>query len=204
MRVEHHHRLRKVSDGIFILHRKVESFDAPYVDCFYIHMILGITQRNKKLKFESCYTMEWRKSTWLQSTIKSKTEDELKKAEDAYFKNAQARCKRRKKKKKKGENEEEAAPEPTVEPVEESWGSFFYSQIQSISLPPLPNIEVPEVNWSVIGPWLLVFLVFMFFWTFFDQIRRSSDHMVRIRELERKMESIMEEMRNRCKADDEN
>merc|ERR1712192_205616 len=166
---------------------------------------MGLTQSDKKLKVDGTFGMEWRKSTWLQSTIKSKSEQETKKADDSYFQALISKFKKKKKKKKKrrGPDEEEdkqelgvgGDSEKSIENGESLISSLLSKMPSSISCPISLPTEIPNIDLGQTGAIILILLIFVLVWMTLDVARQNTDLTFRLSTLERKLDDIILELK---------
>jgi len=56
-------KLKKIGQGIFVMHKRTKTFGVPLCDTFVLHHVWEITQR-RGLHFESYFGIEWTKTSW--------------------------------------------------------------------------------------------------------------------------------------------
>jgi len=81
-------RLKKIGQGIYVMHQKTKTFGAPLCDTFVLHHVWEITQR-RGLHFESYFGIEWTQNSWgvwsLGKMIERKSLPDSENYDQAYF-----------------------------------------------------------------------------------------------------------------------
>jgi len=163
-------RCKMLAPGAFVYHQRMESLDAPYANTFFLHEVWEIRQSQGKCQLKFFIGMEWRQSTWLANTIRTRAVKEALSASETYFRILQRKYVSLKPRSNVKEKSHNVAKDIKEKPILQ----------RKISATPNANINLNDSNLFklLLAQFIIFFLVILYFAYEMRQMRKETSELL--------------------------